>query len=225
MFFSSRGSTTGGEMIEFVTVDNVNQFSENALAAQHRLRYRSIIERQEWNVPNYGEMEFDQYDNPAAKYLVYRDDAFVARGVSRFYPTTLPYMLEQLFPHFVTDRDIPKSPRVWEGSRFCIDQTLPPLARKRIAGEIVVGYLEAGLRNGIEGIVGLMYPAYWRSLFTSAGWDLEYMGETAFLDDGNKARAGWLPVSEAVLSRVRRTTGINDPVVNFGDVDVKALAA
>jgi acyl homoserine lactone synthase len=75
-------------MIEFVTVENVNQFSENALAAQHRLRYRSIIERQQWDVPNYGEMEFDQYDNPAAKYLVYRNENYVAQGVSRFYPTT-----------------------------------------------------------------------------------------------------------------------------------------
>jgi acyl homoserine lactone synthase len=212
-------------MIEFVTVDNVNRFSGNALAAQHRLRYRSIIQRQEWNVPNYSEMEFDQYDNPAAKYLVYRDETGAARGVSRFYPTTLPYMLEQLFSHFVTDRAVPKSPCVWEGSRFCIDQTLSPAIRKRIAAEIVVGYLETGLRYGLDGIVGLMYPAYWRSLFTGAGWALEYMGETALLDDGNRARAGWLPVSEAVLARVRRTTGIHEPVVNFGDVDVKALAA
>ncbi|MGB9069410.1 MAG: acyl-homoserine-lactone synthase [Candidatus Acidiferrales bacterium] len=212
-------------MIEFVTVENMNRFSENALAAQHRLRYRSIIERQDWNVPNYHEMEFDQYDNPAAKYLVYRDENYIARGVSRFYPTTLPYMLEQLFHHFVTDRDIPKSPRVWEGSRFCIDQTLPPRTRKRIAQEIVVGYLETGLRHGIEGIIGLMYPAYWRSLFTSAGWELKFMGETTLLDDGNKARAAWLPVSESVLARVRRTTGIHETIVNFGEIDVKALAA
>jgi len=212
-------------MIEFVTVGNVNQFSGNALAAQHRLRFRSIIERQEWDVPNYGEMEFDQYDNPAAKYLVYRDGDNMAQGVSRFYPTTLPYMLEQVFSHFVTDREMPKSPRVWEGSRFCIDQTLPPQTRKRIAGEIVVAYLETGLRYGIEGIVGLMYPAYWRSLFINAGWEIRYMGEVTLLDDGNKARAAWLPVSEGVLARVRKTTGIYETVVNFGDVDVKALAA
>jgi acyl homoserine lactone synthase len=212
-------------MIEFVTVENVNLFAENALAAQHRLRYRSIIERQQWDVPNYGEMEFDQYDNPAAKYLVYRDDNRIARGVSRFYPTTLPYMLEQLFSQFVTDRDMPKSHRVWEGSRFCIDQTLPPQIRKRIAGEIVVGYLEAGLRYGIEGIVGLMYPAYWRSLFTSAGWEIEFMGDVTLLDDGNKARAAWLPVSESVLAGVRKTAGIHETIVNFGDLDVKALAA
>jgi acyl homoserine lactone synthase len=212
-------------MIEFVTVENVNEFSGNALAAQHRLRYRSIIERQDWDVPNYGEMEFDQYDNPAAKYLVYRDENYIARGVSRFYPTTLRYMLEQLFPHFVTDRDIPKSQHVWEGSRFCIDQTLPPQARKRIAHEIVVGYLETGLRYGIEGIVGLMYPAYWRSLFASAGWEMKFMGEVTLLDDGNKARAAWLPVSESILARVRTTTGIHETIVNFGDVDVRALAA
>jgi acyl homoserine lactone synthase len=212
-------------MIEFVTVENMNQFSGNPLADQHRLRYRSIIERQKWDVPNYCQMEFDQYDNPAAKYLVYRDEKYIARGVSRFYPTTLPYMLEQLFSKFVTEREIPKHPRVWEGSRFCIDQTLPPQARKRIAGEIVVGYLEAGLRYGIEGIVGLMYPAYWRSLFTSAGWEIKYLGETALLDDGNKARAAWLPVSESTLARVRKTTGIHETIVTFGDVDVEVLAA
>src|ERR1019366_7968292 len=225
MLSLSCGYIGEGNMIEFVTVENVNQFPENALAAQHRLRYRSIIERQEWDVPNYSEMEFDQYDNPAAKYLVYRDDNHVARGVSRFYPTTLPYMLEQLFSHFVTDRDIPKSPLVWEGSRFCIDQRLPPQIRKRIGQEIVVGYLETGLRYGIEGIVGLMYPAYWRSLFTSAGWEINYMGEITLLDDGNKARAAWLPVSENVLARVRKATGIHETIVNFGDADVKALAA
>ena len=212
-------------MIEFVTIENVNRFPGNALSAQHRLRYRSIIERQQWDVPNYGEMEFDQYDNPAAKYLVFRDASGIARGVSRFYPTTLPYMLEQLFPHFVTHREIPKSARVWEGSRFCIDQTLPPPARKRIAREIVVAYLEAGLRYGIDGIVGLMYPAYWRTLFTGAGWDIDYMGAVTPLADGNKARAAWLPVSEAVLAKVRRTAGIHETIVDFGDRNVEALAA
>ena len=212
-------------MIEFVTIETINQFPENALVAQHRLRYQSIIERQKWNVPNYCQMEFDQYDNPAAKYLIYRDENYIARGVSRFYPTTLPYMLEQLFSNFVTTRDIPKSPRVWEGSRFCIDQTLRPEMRRRIAREIVVAYLETGLRYGIEGIVGLMYPAYWRSLFTSAGWDIEYLGKITLLDDGNKARAAWLPVSETALTKVRNFTGIHETIVNFGDVNVKARAA
>ena len=51
------------------------------------------------------------------------------------------------------------------------------------------------------------------------------MGETTLLDDGNKARAAWLPVCETVLARVRRTTGIHETIVTFGEIDVKALAA
>ena len=128
-------------MIEFVTVENMNQFSENAMAAQHRLRYRSIIERQEWDVPNYREMEFDQYDNPAAKYLVYRDENHIARGVSRFYPTTLPYMLEQLFSHFVTNRTSRKVPasgkaRAFASTRHCRPDEKADRAgdRRRLSG-------------------------------------------------------------------------------------------
>jgi len=51
------------------------------------------------------------------------------------------------------------------------------------------------------------------------------MGEISLLDDGNKARAGWLPVSESVLAGVRRATGIHERIVNFGDTDVEALVA
>ena len=204
-------------MIEFVTLDNVTEFADNALIAQHRLRYRCIIERQAWDVPSYKQLEFDQYDNPAAKYLIYRDENYEARGVSRFYPTTLPYMLEEVFPHLVTDRPIPKSEKVWEGSRFCIDHKLSPDMRKRIVHEIIVGYLEAGLRFGIEGVVGLMYPAYWRRLFLNSGWDIEWMGEITLLDDGTKARSAWLPVSEEVLQKIRDVTNIHENIVSFGE--------
>jgi N-acyl-L-homoserine lactone synthetase len=49
-------------MIEIVTIANMKRFPGNPLADQHRLRYRSIIERQKWNVPNYCQIEFDQYN-------------------------------------------------------------------------------------------------------------------------------------------------------------------
>lgn len=209
-------------MIEFVTLETAHRFPENPLAAQHRLRYQSIILRQGWDVPSVNDMEFDQYDNPAARYLIYRDNDGKAVGVSRLYPTTLPYMLEQCFPDFVTAYTIPKSPKVWEGSRFCIDHNLSSDTRKTIARKLVVGYLEVALANGIEAIVGLMYPAYWRSLFIGAGWNIEFMGDIMGLADGNKARSAWLPVSQEVLARVRDVTGIHHQVVNFGNSNEKS---
>lgn len=203
-------------MIDFVTIDTAHYFSGNPIAEQHRLRFKSIIKRQDWSVPFFREMEFDQYDNPATKYVVYRDESGIARGVSRLYPTSLPYMLEQSFSDFVTSRPLPKSESIWEGSRFCIDENLAPTERKIIAREIVVAYLEVALANNVEGIVGLMYPAYWRNLFTSAGWNIEFLGEVTRLADGNRARAAFLPVSSSVLAKVREITGIKHCVTNFG---------
>lgn len=204
-------------MIEFVTLENAHLFPENPLLGQHQLRYRSTVKRQGWDVPSHNQMEFDQYDCPATKYLIYRDKDYITRGVSRFYPTSLPYMLEQVFPHFVTNMDMPKDPKVWEGSRFCVDETLPPDIRRKIVHELVVGYLEMSMRFGVKAIVGLMYPAYWRRLFISSGWEIEFMGEVTLLRDGNKARSAWLPVSHEILSNVRNVTNIKENIVNFGD--------
>lgn len=68
-----------------------------------------------------------------------------------------------------------------------------------------------------------MYPAYWRSIFINNGWDIEFMGDIRRLDDGNKARAAWLPISDAVLSKVRDKTGIHENVVNYGVVTQDAV--
>lgn len=208
-------------MIDFVSLSTVQNFQFNPIEDQHKLRYESIKKRQDWDVPSYEELEFDQYDNPAAKYLVYRDENSIAQGSSRFYPTVLPYMLEESFSNFVTDIDIPKSPQIWEGSRFCVNHKLPPFERKKIINYLVVGYLEAGLHAQIDGIVGLMYPAYWRGIFIQAGWPIEFLGDTMRLDDGHKARAAWLPIEEKILNNVRETTGIFETVLNFGDIDEK----
>jgi len=203
-------------MIEYVTLQTLDYFDGNPIAEQHRLRYRSIIERQAWQVPFYDGMEFDQYDNPAAKYLVYRDENGLVRGSSRFYPTELPYMLEQVFPHFVTKREIPKSEYIWEGSRFCIDHTLPLEHRRCIIQEIVVAYLETALHFGVKEIIGLMYPAYWKSIFIKSGWPIEYIGDVLKLDDGKKSCSASLPVSHAILKNVRAVTGIHNEIVNYG---------
>ena len=89
-------------VIECVTLENNHLFLGNAIAEQHRLRYKSIIKRQNWNVPDIREMEYDQYDNPATVYLIWRDKKNIARGVCRLYPTDRPYMLKEVFPNLIS---------------------------------------------------------------------------------------------------------------------------
>jgi N-acyl-L-homoserine lactone synthetase len=205
-----------------VTVDTVHHFPGNLIAAQARLRHASIVERQAWEIPTIRGMEFDQYDNLASVYLVWANEQGIVHGMSRLYPTTLPYMLEQVFSHLITERPLPKSPRIYEGSRFCISKDLPKEQRKRIAAEIVLGYLEYGLSHGIEEFIGVMFPIYWRNLFEINGWPITPFGPVVRLPEGHKVMAGGVKVSAEDLANVRRVTGIASPVLRWPLEQAKA---
>jgi acyl homoserine lactone synthase len=211
-------------MLDCVSISTSHLFNGNPIYEQHRLRHECIVQRQAWNVPTIRNMEYDQYDNPAACYLVWRDRDGKAGGSSRLYPTDRPYMLQEVFPHLVNKISLPKSSQVWEGSRFCVDATLDPAKRQRIVQEIVIGYLEFGLAQGITRIIGVMYPAYYRNLFIRNGWDVEWIGDAAKSEEGHKIIAGSLTVSEAILQKVRAKTGIYENVVSYGE-EGRALRA
>src|ERR1700753_842170 len=84
-----------------------------ACVSHHRLRYRMFIERQRWNVPNYRQLEYDEFDTPAATYILIVDDQNQALGTARLIPTTRPYMVEALWPDLV-DGELPHLAAVWE---------------------------------------------------------------------------------------------------------------
>jgi acyl homoserine lactone synthase len=212
--------------IECVKLATNHMFAGNPIADQHRLRYKLIIQRQKWDLPHVEGMEYDQYDNPASIYLIWRDDNSEVRAVSRLYPTDRPFMLKEHFANTVTYREIPSGQHVLEGSRFCIDNSLDSKLRRQAANEIILAYLEYGLSVGITQIIGIMYPAYWTNLFSKYGWQPEWLGENFLTSEGTKSRPAILPVSADVLNRVRSAIGIHSSVINYGndkgDVYVRA---
>lgn len=198
-------------MIDCVNLETAHFFGD-AIASQHRLRQRIFIEKQGWEIPTYHGMEFDQYDNPAATYLIWRDESGAARGVSRLYPTSLPYMLKNTWPDMVTKCPLPASDEVWEGTRFGIDHSLPADLRKRVLGELICAYLEFGVLHGIKQIIGVMPIIVWKAVFGRSGWPYEFLGESRKIN-GDKVAAGRVDVSRENLMRVRQRTGINHPVL------------
>ena len=211
-------------MIDCISISTSHLFSGNPIYEQHRLRHECIVQRQSWKVPTIRNMEYDQYDNPAAFYLVWRDRDGKARGSSRLYPTDRPYMLQEIFPHLVSFEPVPKGQEIWEGSRFCVDANLAPELRKRIVQELIIGYLEFGLAQRIKRIVGVMYPAYCRNIFIRNGWDVEWLGDACRSEEGHKIIAGSLTISEAVLRKVRAKTGIYESVLSYGE-EMRVLRA
>jgi acyl homoserine lactone synthase len=201
-------------MIECFDFATAHHFG-GALAEQFRLRHRVFVQRTSYDVPSWREMEYDQYDTPAATYLVWRDEDGTARGVSRLCPTDRPYMVKDVWPEMVTACPLPGSTSVWEGTRFGVDKDLPPALRRRIVGELVIGYLEFGLSAGVKQIIGVMPTLIWRAVFSSNGWPVEFLGEPRMLG-GDRCVAGMLSLSPEVLARVRAKCGIFRPVLSHG---------
>jgi N-acyl-L-homoserine lactone synthetase len=205
-------------MISCITLKTAHHFRGNPLASMFELRFRAVIERQEWNMPTWKRMEYDEFDNPATTYFVWRDEDDVVRGCSRLYPTDRPYMLKKVFSFLVTEGQLPENDMsIWEGSRICVEKDLPAPLRKSVIYELSVAYMEYALANGIHKIIGVMLPAYWRSVYMASGWDPFFYGNVTELPTGERVRAGGLPVSEEMMLKVRRTTGIEETILSYGD--------
>jgi N-acyl-L-homoserine lactone synthetase len=182
------------------------------LAQQFRLRYQMLVDAQYWEVGRFQGMEYDQYDTPAATYLVWQDKDGIVRGSVRTVPTDRPYMLKDLWPEIVQKIPLPQSLSTWEATRFCVDRTLPKELRQRVKHELVCAFLEFGLKNDIRQMIGVMPPKLWKSCFTESGWDIDFLGpETQAGTD--IIIAGLMPISLDMLRKVRETTGVSHPVL------------
>ena len=207
-------------MIDCVTWETSHRFGD-ALVSQHRLRHRVFVERHGWQLPTHNGMEYDQFDTPAAVYLIWRDEANVARGAARLIPTNRPYMMKELWPRLIAERPLPDSPQVWEGTRLCVDRGVSVRLRRHIIAEILCGCLEFGLKNDIEYYIILAPVVVLKRTYGGAGCSIELLGpETEIEGDVVAAAKCW--VSSDILAAVRDNNGIDGPVLRMVDGPVPA---
>ena len=188
----------------------------DALASQFRLRHQVFIERVDYQVPSWKGMEYDQFDTPATQYFVWRDENGVARGVARLAPTTLNYMLKEVWPDKITKIDMPRSERVWEGTRFGVDHSLPAVQRNTIVKELVCAYVEYAMSHGIDDIIGVMPVGILRAVFARNGWPPVELGPV-WREDGIEVQAARLPVTMETLQSVRHRTKVSNVLQLLGE--------
>lgn len=205
-------------MIDCVSIATNHHFPENLLAEQHRLRYREVIQKENWgDVYICNGMEFDRYDNLATEYYIARNAQGQVVGVTRSYPTTIPYMLSDAFTYLFAQK-LPSSAKILEASRLVLDRTLlSKVERRPVIDKLIIGYMERGLQREIDAYVGFMLTKIWECTFLRAGWDIQWLGPERLLPGtSDVVRAGLIPVSEAMNEKVRDRTGIYGDVLNFG---------
>lgn len=176
---------------------------------QFRLRHQEFIDRQHYDVHSFNGMEFDEYDTLASVYLVYTEDDKNVLGVSRLTPTHLGCMLADHWPDLVEDHSLLHDPKVWEGTRFCIDKNLPAGQRRAICHKLACAYVEFGLANEIRKIVGLMPTLILRSVFERSGVSLDRLGPVQEIGAHARIQAAAIDINRDQLRNVNATTGIS----------------
>lgn len=208
-------------MISCVSMATNHHFDGNLLLGQHKLRYREVVDKEEWqNIYIMGGMEFDRYDNLATEYFVATDNKGRVVGVTRSYPTTIPYMLSDAFT-FLSDTPMPSNPKIFEASRLVLDRSLlSKEERKPVIDQLVLAYMERGLQRGIDAYVGFMLPKIWDSTFVRIGWDIQWLGkEVTLAGTGEIVRAALMPVNKTIEKKMRLMTGLHDTILDFGTGD------
>lgn len=210
--------------IECFNFETAHHFG-TAFSEQFRLRHRVFIERQNYQVPSWKGMEYDQFDTPATQYFVWRDEDGIARGAARLAPTSINYMIEELWPDKIVDGyELPHSDQVWEVTRFGVDNSVSPRLRMQIVKELICALLEFGILQGITQMIGLTAISVIRNIFTRNGWDSEMISQV-WLEDGIPVQAGVLPVSIETLQQVRSKTKLGSVLRLAGDEQDDMLVA
>ncbi len=161
-------------MIEGFSLSTAHLF-QDALASQARLRYRVFVEQRGLPHTYHDGLEFDEFDTPAAVYLVWRDEAGIVRGMVRLLRTDRPYMLKSYWPHLVCG-PLPASPDVWEITRVCVDKSVIPSIRRTVMPELLCAVAEHLELSGGRAIVGVT-RAHLLSHFIRQG--IDWLGEPA----------------------------------------------
>lgn len=208
-------------MIEAFSVATAHLF-QDALASQARLRFEAFVRRRRLEHSSWGGLEFDEFDTPAAIYLVWRDDDRVVRGVARLLRTTRPYMLQCYWPHLVASGHLPSSVGIFEVTRVCVDKTFHPSLRRLIFPELLCAIQEFISLQGGSGMIGVTREPL-LSHFLRSG--IDWLGPACEIE-GEMERAFFVPTSFIRPAFHCKKLGIAPGVLACGpETDVRRSAA
>lgn len=125
-----------------------------------QLRHRIFVEEMGWEaLRSANGRETDQFDHDEAVHFLLYGDHGKLIGYQRLLPTTRPHLLSEIHPH-LCEVDIPRGPTIFEWTRFAVERDhRGEGGGLGLAGaELVCGYVEWGLANGVSAIVVEVSP-------------------------------------------------------------------
>lgn len=185
------------------------------LSSMYRLRRRVFKDRLAWAVSLSSDLELDVYDTLSPTYLLLMLNERDVVGCVRLLPTTGPTMVANQFSSLLGGKPVPRSGRILESSRFCVDTKLADepagngLARATFL--LFAAMIENLRAVGADCIVTVTDTRIERIL-RRADWELERIAPPQRLGD-TMALAGFLHASDNALASMYRNAGVAGPVL------------
>jgi acyl homoserine lactone synthase/acyl-homoserine lactone synthase len=180
-----------------------------ALRAMFAARKQVFIDLLKWDLPVLAdEYELDQFDNPAAEYLILLDEAGKHRASARLLRTDQPHLLGDLYP-FLCDGPVPTGPSTREITRFCLDRHQTATERRSARNQLVIALVEYALCRGITDYTGVAELG-WFTQILAFGWQCEPLGPVV-LDAGRLLAALHIKIDDQSIEGLRHT-GVYEPL-------------
>jgi len=170
-----------------VTVGFSRELAPEVVRLLHEFRHEIFVRRLGWQLPLVDGVERDQYDNDAAVYFLARDLGDNITACARLLPTTVPYMLSEVFPELLGGQPAPNDAAVWELSRFATSVRKTGEGRVLSLSQPTLDLLEAvldyGRQHGIKRFA-LVTSIGIERLVLRAGYDVHRIGPPSRTAEG-----------------------------------------
>lgn len=141
-------------MLHFIDATNRHEPRyADMLEQSYRIRHDIFVAWRGWKALERPDgREIDQFDTLDAKYVLWADGDEVLGG-ARFVESTKPHLLSEVFPHIITLQELPREPRVWEGTRFFTSRTgNSKVNRRGVTKDVFRSLFEVGLKYDLKAI-------------------------------------------------------------------------
>lgn len=97
-----------------------------------KFRYQGFIVEEKFDLPTYGDAEFDTYDNPFARYIAILNKEEEIVACSRINRTDIPYMAKDCWSHLIPEKFLPSDERFYEWTRQYVSSKLERIERMKM---------------------------------------------------------------------------------------------
>ena len=97
-----------------------------------KFRYQGFVVEEKYDLPTYDDAEFDQYDNPFARYIAILNKEGEIVACSRLNRTDKPYMAKDCFSHLIKAKHFPQSSAIYEWTRQYVSSGLEMVERMKM---------------------------------------------------------------------------------------------